>query len=254
MTVAALIQALALPDATRVNQRVPKKLLAEHGAATARDRRQIQDAVAEITWVASLKPHLVGVPAFRDAHCCYVELAVLSLVLKADAEARRLVELVHRSIPYPVLLITVCGTRLALSMAHLRASQTEADKTVLDGELLSVELPDEGAGEPFLAALPLACQPQGDLHALYQGWMDTLDALDIARETGRFQPSLSREQAAARHAALRRSRELRAETSQLRALAGKEKQIARQVALNQEIRVIQGELQGLHRRLAGEAP
>ena len=249
MTVAELIQALALPESTRVNQRVPKKLLAEHGATTARDRRQIQDAVAEITWLASLKPHLVGVPAFQDAHRHYLELAVLSLALKPGAEVHRLVELVHRSIPYPVLLVTACGTCLALSMAHLRAAQTEADKTVLDGELLSVELPADGPGAPFLAALPLACQPRGDLYTLYQGWMDTVDALDIARETGRFQPSPSRAQAAARHAALQQCRQLRLRLAHLRTQAAKERQIARQVALNQELRTLQDRLQTLRQRL-----
>ena len=67
MTVDDLIQALGLPESTRLNQRVPKKLLAEHGAATAADKRQIQDGVDEIVWLAALKPHLIGVPPLRTA-------------------------------------------------------------------------------------------------------------------------------------------------------------------------------------------
>ena len=54
MTIDQLLEALALPDSTRVQQRVPKKLLVEHGAATAQDKRLIQDGVDEITWLASL--------------------------------------------------------------------------------------------------------------------------------------------------------------------------------------------------------
>ena len=65
MSADALIHAIGLPHATRVDRRVPKKLLAEHGAATASDKRQVQDGVDEVQWLASLKPHLIGVPAFN---------------------------------------------------------------------------------------------------------------------------------------------------------------------------------------------
>ena len=268
MTAADLIQALGLPESTRVNQRVPKKLLAEHGAATAGDKRQIQEGVDELTWLAALKPHVIGVPAFQDAHRQYTELAVLCMALKPHAsdgtkprsKPGRLAELVHRAVPYPVLLMTTSDEVLSLSLAHLRASQNDADKTVLDGEMLSVIVSTiahddgdaHGFDKAFRAALALARQPQSDLYALYQGWMDTVDALDIARETGTFQPSLTREQATARHTALQKCRQLRDSVAQLRALAVKERQLARQVALNHEIRTGQAQLQNLQRLLKGE--
>jgi hypothetical protein len=251
MTVDELIHALALPESTRLNQRVPKKVLAEHGAATAADKRQIQDGVDEIVWLAALKPHLIGVPAFEDGQRQYVELAVLSLVLKPGAKPSRLVELLHRSVPYPVLLFTTSDAGLGISLAHLRTSQNEADKTVVDGDLLTVTLPGELDLLPFRSAMALARQPQADLYALYQGWLDTVDALDIARETGTFQPSLTRAQAAERHQALQQCRELQAKLQQLRAQAQKQRQLARQVALNQELRAGQAALQQLQQRLNG---
>ncbi|VTU24984.1 hypothetical protein SRS16CHR_03568 [Variovorax sp. SRS16] len=253
MTVGKLIRALGLPESTRVDQRVPKKLLAEHGAATALDNRQIQDGVEEIRWLAALKPHLIGVPAFEDAQRQYVELAVLSLALKTGAKLGRLVELLHRAVPYPTLLLTASDSGVSLSLAHLRASQNEADEMILDGDLMAVVVPADGGGEAFLSALALARQPQSNLYALYQGWLDTVDALDIARETGRFQPSLTREHALARHAALQQCRQLQSKVEQLRTQAAKERQLARQVTLNQEIRAGQTELQDLQRVLAGEA-
>ena len=124
---------------------------------------------------------------------------------------------------------------------------------MLDGELLTVMLPTDGAADDFLSSMALARQPQADLYALYQGWMDSVDALDIAADTGCFQPSLSREQAVARHAALQQSRQVQSRMAQLRALAEKEKQLPRQVALNQELRASQAELAALQRALIGEA-
>jgi len=54
MNVPMLIDALALPTDVRVDQRVPKKLLLEQGAPTAADKRQIQNGIEEMLWIAGL--------------------------------------------------------------------------------------------------------------------------------------------------------------------------------------------------------
>ena len=54
------------------------------------------------------------------------------------------------------------------------------------------------------------------------------------------------------HTALQKCRQLRDSVAQLRALAVKERQLARQVALNHEIRTGQAQLQNLQRLLKGE--
>jgi len=64
--VADMVAALALPADTRIERRVPKKLLVEQGAPTAADKRQIQDGIEDLVWVAALKPNNIGVTAFRD--------------------------------------------------------------------------------------------------------------------------------------------------------------------------------------------
>lgn len=78
---------------------MPKKLLLEHGAPTGADKRQIQDGIEEIVWVAALKPINVGVPAFDDGIRQYLEIAVLTVELRPSAKPARLIELVHRAIP-----------------------------------------------------------------------------------------------------------------------------------------------------------
>src|SRR5215471_9089539 len=102
MVIEDIISALDLPISSRVDQRVPKKLLIENGAPTAADKRQINEGIEELLWVAALKPTTVGVPEFRDDSREYLEIAVLQLVLRDGAKATRLVELVHRAVPYPV--------------------------------------------------------------------------------------------------------------------------------------------------------
>ena len=267
MNAQTLIHALRLPEGCRVDQRVPKKLLLENGAATTADKRLITEAIEEIQWVAALKPNTIGVPDYRDSLREYLEIAVLAVTVRGvikPASHSRLAELVHRAVPYPVLLLFIEAQALTLSLAHKRWAQNEADKVVLDGSPLSVTVSvtasaslsevnaaDSSHLDPaavaaaenaFIQSLSVTRQPQATLHTLYQGWVDCVQALLAARLTGSYQTPTTPEQAAARRQALADCERLEAEVSRLRAQALREKQLARQVELNLTLKRVQAEL------------
>jgi hypothetical protein len=247
-----LLSALDLPAGSRVDQRVPKKLLLENGAPAAADKRHINEGIEELLWLAALKPTTIGVPEYRDETREYLEIAVLRLTLRTGANTMRLVELAHRAIPYPVLLLTEQRAQPGVSAAHKRWSQGEAGKTVLEGEVIAV---DWGAGRDaerwpaFRDALALGRQPRATLYALYQGWIDTLLALRAARMTGTFAVADSAEHASVRRAALHEYTRLEAEITGLRAVAAKERQISRQVAMNLELKSLEAQLAAAKGRL-----
>ncbi|MBK6356051.1 MAG: DUF4391 domain-containing protein [Betaproteobacteria bacterium] len=239
-----LVAALGFPEGATVNQRIPKKMLIETGMPTAADKRAITDGIDDIQWLAALKPVTVGIPAYQDELRDYLEIAVLSLNLRPDAKASRIAELVHRAIPYPTFLMAYSLSGVSISLAHKRWAQNEAGKTVLDGEVLEANLHSPGRSDlvqQFVEALALDKQPHLSLHALYEGWMDTLIALQTAFVTGVFAASASREHAVERHQALQEVKKLRVEIARLKAAAAKEKQIARQVELNTEIKRLERE-------------
>lgn len=246
MTLQDLIAALELPASCRVDQRIPKKLLVENGAPTTADKRNITEGIEEIQWVASLKPSSIGVSEYRDETREYLEIAVLHIALRQDAKAARIAELTHRAVPYPILLLLTAQDKWTLSMAHIRWAQNEAGKVVLDGGLVAVDL-NEPAPTPevfsaFLQALSITRQPRENLRVLYQGWLDTLAAFQAAQITGAFTRSQTDEQAVARRASLLACREIEQQITALRAAAAKEKQLARQVALNLEIKILQAKM------------
>ena len=271
--IADLVNALRLPASCRVDQRVPKKMLAEHGAPTAADRRLLTDGIEELQWIAALKPGTVAIPEHRADGREYLEVAVLGLQVRAThskaSQWLRLAELVHRAVPYPVLLLqalvpSAAATpddgppsppeQLALSLAHKRAAQNEAGRTVLDGELVLSELlgPDTCAASvvgPLLEAMALDRQPHQDLMALYQGWMDCLTAADAARLTGHFRQPNSPTAAAAQREALRTCQRLEQEAARLRSLAAKERQIAKQAELNLALKRLQSDLNAARAQL-----
>lgn len=243
-----IISALGLPDSARVNQRVPKKLLVENGAPTAADKRKINEGIEEIHWLASLKPNTIGVPDYTDDVREYLEIALLTVTLRAEAKAGRLSELIHRAIPYPLFLVLLQGDQTILSLAHKRRAQNEADKFVLDADLVEVSvsgnaIQSDEVNRLFLDSMALGNQTRANLLLLYQGWIDTIIALQASQLTGTFIQTATKEAAIARREALQKCRELETIIAVLRNSAVNEKQMARRVELNLEIK-------GLERVLA----
>jgi hypothetical protein len=76
---------------------------------------------------------------------------------------------------------------------------------------------------------------------LYQGWIDTLTAWQVVSITGRFVVSSTPERAMAQREALHRCQEIDSEVSRLRLTATKEKQMARQVTINLNIKALLAE-------------
>lgn len=242
---ADMIPALALPADTRVERRVPKKLLLEQGAPTASDKRQIQAGIEDLLWVAALKPNNIGVPPFRDGVREYLEIAVLTTTLRDNAKSTRLTELIHRAIPYPVVLVSVQADSQSLSLAHKRWSQGEAGAVVIEEvrRTASVRLdaPSE-CEEAFLASLALSGLHARDLYTLYQGWLDRVTALQAASITGKFTLPGAADSAAAQREALAAHARLHRDIASLRARAEQETQMNRRVELNLQIKRLEAEL------------
>jgi hypothetical protein len=245
MNFAPVISALALPPDALVDRRVPKKLLLEQGAPTAADKRRIQDGIEELLWVAALKPTNIGVPAFRDEVREYLEIAVLAATLRAAAKSPRLIELIHRAIPYPVVLLSAQGDIVCLSLAHKRRSQGEKGKVVIEEVRRTAPFrADAPTGEEatFLASLAVSRLPTRDMFVLYQGWLDRVAALEAARITGVYVPPDSADRASALRDGLDAHARLQHDLAILRAQAEKEKQVNRRVEINLEIKRLESKL------------
>ena len=255
MTAFDPVAALALPADAYVDRRVPKTLLIENGAATATDKRRIRDGVEEIRWLAVLKPTTVGVAAYRDEVREYLEVAVLTLTLRPSVRTERLTELAHRAVPYPLLLFTGQGEAVGVSLAHKRWSQVEAGTTVLDGGIISAPLGSGGGDEltdAFMCALALRSQPRATLHALYQGWIDAVQALNAARVTGEFAMPASAAVAARRATAIDAHQSLDAHIAKLHAEARRERQLSKRVAMNLELAELRNKRRAALRNLEVE--
>lgn len=236
--ITAIVSALELPPGARVDARVPKKMLVEQGAPTAADKRAIQDGVEELQWLAALKPNTVAIPAFADEVRNYPEIAVIAAIFRAEARAARLTELIHRAIPYPVLLITVGQGEVAISVAPKRAAQNVGGKVVVErvvvvSGLVPVAPPD--TERAFMDSLAFRNQPSRDLASVYDGWLARIEAMAAARLSGVYVANADGQAIERRRAALESHAQLARDIAGLRAKATREKQLNRRVDLNIEI-------------------
>ena len=240
-----LVDALALPPASRVSHRVPKKRLVEHGAPTASDRKLIESSIEELHWVAALKPSTTGILPFKDETHDYGEIIVFAATLRNDARISRIVELIHRAVPYVlVLCIRYRGTS-RLALAHKRASQASAGAIVVEDIRCTAAIDDTfhpGVAKEFICSLAFSEQPSGSLFELYQGWLDRVVALEVAALTGAFNLTRTKDRYTARRRALAEYCRIEREIGLLRAQAGRESQIARRVDLNLAINRLVAEL------------
>lgn len=250
MSLTVVLDALALPNNAKVEQRIPKKLLVEQGAPTIADKRQIQDGIEELQWVAALKPTNIAVPAFRDAEREYLEVAVLTAVFRQNAKVARLTELIHRAVPYPVLLVSSFRDgdtdSIAVSAAHKRFAQNEAGKYVVDEILTTAPMALDAvlpaATQAFLGSLALSSLPTCDLFQLYQGWMNGIVGFAAAGITGHFSLPESPEQTHRMRESVEQHSQIFSELAALRTQAGKEKQMNRLVELNTKIKRLELQL------------
>jgi len=242
-----ILDALSIPPDARVDQRVPKKLLLEQDIPTPADKHQIQDRIEELLWVAALKPTNIGVPSYRDNIRDYLEIAVVTVTLRQTAKVPRITELVHRTIPYPVVLISDHDDAISLSLAHKRWSQGEIGKVVIEDIRQTKPFHPESPTDvelSFLTGLRISSLPRTNLFTLYQGWLDCIAWLEAAQITGNITSLTLGKRSKDLWNTLDEYTRISRDITALRSQAEKEKQLNRRVELNLRIKKLEAELAG----------
>ena len=117
--------------------RIAKKDLIELGAATATDRKLIDTVVDRLDWMATLSPASIGVAAGSDDERPVPAIQLLVLSVRAEP-ALRLLTVIHRAIPVPVVLVTSYGTTSQVSLAPLRRAERIGGAMVVERVVNSV--------------------------------------------------------------------------------------------------------------------
>jgi len=248
-----LYNKFAFPDAAYLGKRVFKTLFHEHAALTAADKSALTDDVDTIVWQYTLKPGTFPVVPFVDDQREYLEVAVIQVGLKTQKRTARINEVIHRAIPYPVVIVFVFGSQFAMGVAHKRFHQSQKNQIVAE-DIGLTEWIDLSSPSPvqaaFLESLKLLTLPSSHFLSVYTGLVDRIVALECARLSNVFRVENAADQREARRQRLIACHDLELQLADRRAAAKRESQVNRLVALNLEIKRMEGDLQRIAQGLA----
>jgi hypothetical protein len=236
--------AISFPEAALLGKRVPKKQFLESGELVASDKKLFRENVKDVYWEYTLKPSTCPVLPYRDNEREYLEVAVLQVEMNSQKGHKRIAEIIHRVIPYPLMLgfYTESGD-IALSIAPKRFSQAEhgafvAERFYTTGWMNSEVLNDQESA--FVASLAWGSMPLQTYGSLYNAWTDRFTGYECSVLSGTFTIG----KAVDRLERLTRCREIESRISELR---GQLKKAAfnRQVELNTQIKKFEQELKQL---------
>ena len=175
----------------------------------------------------------------------------------------RLIELIHRTIPYPVVLIVsqpgAQGSTEQLSLAHKRLPAGNSSAMVLEQAITTKSIAacahKTGATGQFVhylafnqapnASTNASILPIHDLYARYGDWLHAAEALAASEHTGQFTVSTTAPDATRRRSALVEHDQLGQQLISLRTEARKESQLGQRAALNLKIAQLMAERQAL---------
>ncbi len=240
-----LYNKLALPDSCHLGKRVFKKLFQENAVLGITDKKAFRDDINTIVWQYTLKPSTIPIQAYENSEREYLEVAILEVGLKTRNRTSRIAEVIHRAIPYPLLVVFAHEQSCLLSLAHKRFSQAEHEAIVAD-EFYATDWIDLSAPtEPqaaFLDSLAVSSLPHTHFYAFYSALVDRLIALDCARLTGAYCIESDAERRAGRREQIAACHALEVRIAEHKAAVKKETQFNRQVELNIETKRLEVEL------------
>jgi len=260
---------IGFPESAYLHKRIAKKMFLESGELVASDKKLFRENVKNVYWEYTLKPSTCPVLPYRDNEREYLEVAVLQVEMNSQKGHKRIAEIIHRIIPYPLMIGFYIGTTehtekennnsvssvysvvnnafIALSIAPKRFSQAEqgafvAERFYTTGWMNSEPLKTFEAA--FVASLAWDSMPLQTYGTLYNAWTDRFTGYECAVLSGAFAIG----KAGDRIERLTRCREIESRISELR---GQLKKAAfnRQVELNTQIKKFEQELKQLVKNL-----
>ncbi len=235
---------LGLPEAARQQHRITKKMLtAQFEDQAPADARLITKAVASAQLIGILRPETIQVPEHRGTERTVVDIPVLEVVLAdktSAADRARVIELVHRSMAKPVVLLACMpdgSMGLSLALSHVSRTDPSQSTSAIDAHVI---VP---TGQIQPGALRLDRLDRTDMWTLYR------DLVRTAAAEGR--PASTALQAAEAISLRRGLTDLEARLITVVRDARQAKNQQRRIELNTQARTLRAQIERVRNTLYG---
>ncbi len=240
-----LYKKMAIPESCYLGKRVFKRLFLENIKLNSTDKKAFKEDIDTIIWQYALKPLTIQIQPYEDNEREYLEVAVLEINFNNSKRYERVAKVIHRAIPYPLVLILSDEKNCALSLATKRFSQAEKGAIVVEEffttSWMNLASPTQ-MQEHFLESLAIPGLPNTHFFAFYSALVERFVALDCARFSGKFRLNSEADKQQLRKNILGECHKLQLQISEIRLRIKKETQFNRKVELNSKIKELEQKL------------
>lgn len=236
---------LKLPERCILGKPVFKNLFYKNAKLSVTDKRWFTRDIDRIIWKYTIKPSSTLINAVKEYEYEYVEITIIEVRLHNDDHIDRLADIMHRTIPYPLMIIFEAGQWIRFSVADKRFNKAD-DQAATIKELWVTNRVNEQLRDPadrdFIKQLDYEKQPKLNLKVFYHSWINAFIAYKISRLTGTFQMLDEQDRKQQRIEALNGYRKLEDQIDALRSKLNKAEAFNEKVKLNVDIKELEKQL------------
>ncbi len=245
------INQLNIPDNCKLNKPVFKKLFLENGKLDATDKKALKDDIDKIRWLYTLKPSTINIAPYKDDVREYDEIAVLQVELLNVGRENRIASFIHKTIPYPLILIFTHKNQLLLSLADKRINQVDKSKWLVEEiwDTAWIDLNDATKAQgAFITSCAINNLSFKNFYAFYEDMKARIIALNAGAHKDNFDLG-TKERTELQLKDLRAIDELECKAAELRSRLKKENQFNRKLELNVKIKNVDAAIASLQEQL-----
>ena len=227
------------PKSCELNKVVYKKFFFDNAALTSVEKKILREDVDKIKWLHTLKPSTININVYHDKIREYPEIAVLLIELSKNNRIKSLSGLIHKSIPYPLVVIFKYDNNLLLSIADKRINQGDVQKWVVEDILNTNWIDPEflsSIDKEFITSLSIKNLSTFDFFSLYQDIKKCFVSYLSALKTGKYNLGQNAVNNDTNIDILKELEKLEIEQTELKNKLKKEKQMGKRVDINTRIK------------------
>ena len=247
------------PNTAIVNNIIPKQDIFEATKMNKADKDYFVRYIKQIRWMYKFDDASIRIKSYETEEKSYLEVELISIKLKKefqeynhntgnyhryDARLDRIVDILLRFIPYPILLCAEFNDEIKFYVSHISESKLDYDKITLD-ELINTEWINTKEMDNFdlelIDKLQIGNLDKTNVYTFYDDIVTAIIQYNGSKEVGQS-VALSKEEI---QEIMDKIKSIEREISNLRVKIRKENNFSEKVELNIKIKGLQDEIEKL---------
>jgi hypothetical protein len=117
-----------LPDSTKVDKRIPKETIYKKSGVDNKTKELFIEQIKNIYWIHKISKDTMNIDKDEDVE----ELQIFEVKLKTENISERVIQIIDRNIPYPILFFITYENKYMLKIAYKEKNKNNENNAVVD--------------------------------------------------------------------------------------------------------------------------